>query len=174
DFARPSEPPSWQGAVALAGSALLAWLCRRNMPAVAGAIAAAVIALGFVAAQLRTQMVAAPVLARDIGPVAVRGRVVEIEPMPHGRRLLLDQVEIPGVASGATPQRVRIQSSVDHTALRPGDRIEIRTALGPPRPPDTPGAFDFQRQAFFEQIGGTGFTTSDAALVDTTSSPAEN
>src|SRR5262249_31045921 len=91
-FALPSEPPSWQGAVALAGSALLAWLCRRNMPAVAGAIAAAVIALGFVAAQLRTQMVAAPVLARDIGPVAVRGRVVEIEPMPHGRRLLLDQV----------------------------------------------------------------------------------
>jgi competence protein ComEC len=41
--------------------------------------------------------------------------------------------------------------------LRIGDRVRLRASVGPPSPPSVPGTYDFQRDAFFDRIGGVGF-----------------
>src|SRR5262245_27023941 len=79
-FALPVEPRSWQGVALLAVASMAAWFGRRTPYALFPAMAMALVALGFAAAQLRTATVAVPVLGRDLAPVTVQGRIVEIEP----------------------------------------------------------------------------------------------
>jgi competence protein ComEC len=44
--------------------------------------------------------------------------------------------------------------------LAPGDAIRLRATLSPPAVPALPGAYDFSRTAFFQGIGGVGYTLS--------------
>jgi competence protein ComEC len=41
----------------------------------------------------------------------------------------------------------------------------VRAVLNPPAPPVAPGAFDFQRQSYFQSLGAVGFAVSPARLV---------
>ncbi len=165
-FALPGEPPLWGGAAALVPAMLLTMLGRqRDLVLILGAAAVA-IAAGLTAAQLRTAFVAAPILTREIGPVAVEGRVVEVEPLPRGRRVVLDTPVIEGLAAVETPARIRIRIGGGETLVRPGDRIAVLAGLAPPSPPAAPSAFDFQRHAFFLGIGAVGFAYGQARLVE--------
>src|SRR5262249_7294044 len=78
-FGLGEEPPLWFGpALTLLG--ILAWLfCRRQQGLMALAAAITLAAIGFGAAGLRTAWVAAPILERDVGPVGITGRIIEIE-----------------------------------------------------------------------------------------------
>jgi competence protein ComEC len=163
-FAVRFEPPPWTGAAAVA-PCLAAALCARRRPALRLAVLAAVlIAAGFATAQWRTHAVAAPVLARDFGPGWVSGRVVAVEKLPEGARVLLDRPGLEGIAAAATPARVRLR-------LRRGDDadvgafIRLRAKLSPPAAPAMPGAYDFQRHAWFAGIGGVGFAFTHAAAM---------
>jgi len=162
-FALPIEPPPSVAAAALGGAATLAAVGRRAQSAVVAACAVATVALGLGAAQLRTALVAAPMLGREIGPVTVSGRVVEVQPLPDGRRLLLDRLRVGDL--GRPPQRVRIRLIGIEPVLRPGDWVELRAELMPPSAPAAPGAFDFQRHAYFQGIGAVGFAFGAARAV---------
>jgi len=157
-FGLPIEPLSWAGGAATAGGLGLAvGLRRRPVLALAATLAAAA-SLGFAAAQLRTALVEAPMLARELDPVELAGRVIEVEALPDGLRVLLDRLAIERLAPEATPARVRISIRSGGEGLRPGDRVRLLAGLAPPSPPLAPGAFDFQRHAFFDRIGGYGFS----------------
>ena len=66
------------------------WLVFRKSPGgLILALALAAPALGFTAAQVRTHVVAAPVIERELGPVQVQGRIVAAEVRPGDRRLTL-------------------------------------------------------------------------------------
>ncbi|MEA3038105.1 MAG: competence protein ComEC, partial [Sphingomonadales bacterium] len=55
------------------------------------------------------------------------------------------------------PPRLRVNIPAEKApALRPGDRVRLRAWLMPPAPAALPGAYDFSRAAWFQQIGGTG------------------
>ncbi|MEI6558966.1 MAG: ComEC/Rec2 family competence protein [Rhodospirillaceae bacterium] len=164
-FALPAEPPGWLGALVLA-AALAALMLGRERP---GLVAAALVALtaggGFAAAQLRTLTQAAPVLQRDLGIVALSGRLIITESMPDGVRLTLAEVRIERLAPEATPARVRIRLAGRFAPPPPGSLIRLKAMLHPPSPPAEPGAYDFQRQAYFEGSGGVGFAISQPELV---------
>ncbi len=156
-FGLASEPPVWLGAAGLAAAVFARVALRRWPLAATAANCVALAFLGLTAAQLRVALVSAPILAREIGKAAIEGRVCEAGLRPHGYRLYLDDVTIAGMAPEATPQRVRLRVGAGFSSDQLGQRIGVTARLGPISAPVAPGAFDFQRDVFFERIGAVGF-----------------
>ncbi|MCR4379149.1 MAG: ComEC/Rec2 family competence protein [Rhodospirillales bacterium] len=166
-FALPMEPPltaAW--AAALAFALLAALLRHRHEPGraiVAAGLCA--LALGAGLAGLRTWVVAAPMVSEEIGPVTVVGQVAEVEPLVKGLRLILENVEVQRLNPAATPERLRLTLMGAQPAFEAGDWLRLRAKLSPPPGPAAPGAFDFQRQSYFQGLGGVGFTLGKAEVV---------
>jgi competence protein ComEC len=165
-FGLASEPPIWLGAAGLTGTVAMR-LVFRHWPL--PATLATCLALGFLglaAAQLRVALVSAPFLPREIGRSAVEGRVCEADLRPNGYRLYLDDVTITDVSPEATPQRVRVTVGKRFSPDSVGERIAITAYdLGPISAPLAPGAFDFQRDIFFERIGAVGSTNAEPQVL---------
>ena len=158
-FSLPAEPPLSIGIVGVATCAAAAFLGRRTVVIFQSFLILLAILLGLVAAQLRTIGVDGVVLSHEIGPTRVLGRVIQVEPKTDGARILLGNLSITGLPPFATPDRVRVTSRFKAPqAVAPGDWITVRAVLRPPSAPVAPGAFDFQRHAFFQKIGATGYT----------------
>ncbi len=158
-FSLPVEPSLPLGVITMATCAAAAYLGRRKSGLFQPLAILFSICLGLVAAQARTIGVDDVVLTREIGPTRVVGRVIQVEPKTTGARLLLESVTIGGLEPFVTPYRVRVTARFDDAeAVSPGDWIQVRAVLRPPAAPVAPGAFDFQRHAFFKQIGATGYT----------------
>lgn len=158
-FTLGTEPAAWLGgAVAALAVALVAVTAMGRFRA-ALPLAAALLAVagGFAVAQWRTFDVAAPVLADRVGPVGVEGRVVLVEAAGKGRRLTLDRVRIDRLDPEATPASVRVRVHGGAPEIAPGAWIRTLAILSPPSAPAAPGAFDFQRQSWFRELGGIGF-----------------
>lgn len=148
---------------------VLAFLWRHGVPAllITGALLAAT--LGFAVTKLRSDMVAAPVIARQTGPVAVTGWVELVEPRPaRGQRLTIRVASIEGLTAAATPERVRVRTLVADPSLQPGDAIAVKSVLSPPAGPALPGGFDFARSAWFQGLGGVGYAREAATRVEIT------
>jgi competence protein ComEC len=156
-FLLPTEPPVWSGGIVSTFALVAIYVARRRLFLLMAAVAIAAVAIGFTAAQVRTAMMAAPLLGDEIGPVIVVGTVVAIESLPAGQRIVLDDLTIEDLLPEHTPDRVRIRISKRDVALFPGQRIELLAELAPTSPPVIPGGFDFQRAAFFRGIGAQGF-----------------
>ncbi|WP_242649020.1 ComEC/Rec2 family competence protein [Cognatiyoonia sediminum] len=109
---------------------------------------------------MRTELVRAPVLDfRYYGPI--EGRVVHIDRSASDAfRLTLDRVVLFNIAPTDTPDRVRVSVHGDqsYTAYHPGDTLMTTGHLGPPSGPAEPGGFDFQRHAWFLELGAVGYT----------------
>jgi competence protein ComEC len=156
-FGSPWEPPPWLGAAAalvlLAGFSALRHRGGLRL-LLLGSLA---VALGLAAAQLRSAVVAAPVLERSWGPAILTAEALDSEPQSRGWRLYLRPIEMPGLAPEALPDRLRVTVAGLDNPPEPGSRLTLRAALRPPSPPALPGAFDFARQAYFQGLGGVGF-----------------
>ncbi len=159
-FAIPLEPPLYMGVLTLFILLIVAWLVRENRWALIMLLAVGTMALGFSAAQLRTASLATITLQHEIGPTNVFGRVIKSEPLPKGARLTLDSLQISRLQPFKIPQRVRVRvgTGTVETLPKPGDWVRAWAVLRPPSPPATPRAFDFQRYAYFQGIGATGFS----------------
>lgn len=166
-FSLENEPPIWLGMTGLALSLLALWLGRRRIETVLSlvCIAAALLTAGFMVAQWRSAMVAAPVLEREVGPTTVEGRIVTVESRAKGPRVTLEKARIGGIGPAATPEKVRISLAGKQPQLQSGDWIWVRAKLSPPPPPAAPGAFDFQRRFYFQGIGAIGFSYGAARVV---------
>ncbi|MBI1205896.1 MAG: DUF4131 domain-containing protein [Azospirillum sp.] len=169
-FALPVEPPRSAGLAAVAVSSAASFGARRRMPALCLLLGVVAAALGFAAAQERSHWVAAPVLKRAVGPTAVTGRVVGVEALPEGARLILADPRIPRLAAEDTPARLRLRLPARFPAPLPGSEIRLRVMLRPPPPPSAPDAYDFQRAAWFESIGAVGWAVG--APVELTPPPS--
>lgn len=164
-FALTAEPPPWLGGAVFAAAVAAAWLGRRRLAVLALACALMSVAAGFAAAQLRTHWVAAPLLMREAGPAPVTGRVVAVERLADGARVVLTGLSVPRLAARATPERVRIRLIARHGLPPVGAVIRITAVLHPPQGPGEPGAFDFQRHAFFAGLGAVGYALSAPEVV---------
>lgn len=158
-FALDHEPPVWAGAALLGGALLLAVIIQVRWPGwgLPAWILLVALPLGFAAAQLRTALVAAPLLQTGVGPVGVLGRVVQIDRLETGMRLYLADIRVAGLDPADTPRLARI--SVRDMGVVPviGERVRMFARLGPASPPVEPGAFDFRRHLYFQGVGATGF-----------------
>ena len=156
-YALPWEPDlTLAGGLLAAGVVLLA-AAWRWWPAALVATGLALVALGFAVATWRTDRVAAPVLQkRVVGEVS--GRVTMVDTRDSGaERVTLDRVAIAGLAPEATPRKIRVTLRAADDAVAIGARIAVRANISPPPEPVMPGAYDFARSAWYQQIGAVGF-----------------
>jgi competence protein ComEC len=163
-FDLPSEP---HGAIAIGlfvVSIGLFFMLRRWALGRIAAIGLVALAAGFAAAQLRTTLVASPVLNQKLDSVRLEGRVRDVEFLPNGRRLRLGEVIIPGLSE--PPGEIRLRLVSLEPPLVPGDWVRLKATLGPPSRPVAPGAYDFRRDLFFDRIGAIGFYFGRARLID--------
>jgi len=170
------EPPIWLGSVWAGMSFALAYVSRRRTGLVLLFLAIAIVGCGMAAGQIRSAYVAGPVLKDKIGPVEVRGRLVESGIGSVRQRYILADLTIAGVAAIDSPKRVRITVHVPPRSAEngvpsarrpvPGDYIRLRASLRPPSGPVTPGAWDFGRQSWFQGVGAVGFSYGAAQVLE--------
>ncbi|WP_086466742.1 ComEC/Rec2 family competence protein [Oceanibaculum nanhaiense] len=160
-FLLKAEPPLWIGWAGLCGAFLLGLLLYRSLNGRLLALLLCAFALGFAAAQYRSQTVGTLFLERQIGPVSVEGQLVRIEQRPGDVRLTLEHPRIGRLPDEHTPRRVRAVVRGDMPDVSHGDLVRLRAVLRPPPGPSAPGGFDFQRHAYFEGIGGVGYAVGD-------------
>jgi len=169
-FSLRSEPWGALGlTVAIPLAAVSLW-ARRSRHAMAPGILLVALPLclaasGFAAAQLETWRAVAPVLERRIGPVALEGRIVDVEALTEGLRVTLAAPRIDRLDPARTPARVRVRLKADSAVPHVGDRLQLSAILMPPPAPALPGGFDFQRQAFYQRLGAVGFAVGSATIL---------
>ena len=161
-FTAHNQPPAWLFPVVLGGVLLCAVPLKRRFRIVL--VGAAVFFAGAVTAQLRVASLDHPVLIRETGPVDLRGQVIR-HTLRDGRgqrielrRVSYDSMMEDSIADIRPPDRIRLTWRGAPVALRPGQWVQIRAKLMPPRPPATPLDFDYGRYLWFQKIGATGFT----------------
>ncbi|WP_173012546.1 ComEC/Rec2 family competence protein [Niveispirillum sp. SYP-B3756] len=156
-FALPLEPPLWLAGV-LAAATLIISLAMMPRWIVGGRLVALVLlvpALGILAGTVRTQMMAAPMLAATYGPTVITGRVVALQKQEHNQRLHLADPWIAGVPSTDMPQRISVLLRPDDLLPPLGEKLRIWGRASGPGGPIEPGAFDFRRFSYFQGIGGS-------------------
>lgn len=166
-FALPWEPGAADWAACAAALVLaLIWAGFAGPRWRPLALALALALGGAIAAGLRSQLVAAPVLDhRYYGPVT--GRVLALDrALSDYPRITLDRVHLSRLPAAATPERVRItlRSPIPGHQAEPGEVVMITAHLSPPEGPAEPGGFDFRRMAWFDRLGATGYATSPLML----------
>jgi len=166
-FALTIEPPVWLApAIALAASS--AALSARRWPAWRGAAWCLMIgAAGFALVAETARERAAPMLDRRLGPVAVTGRVIDIDTMERGWRIIVAPDPLPGLDTARQPHRLRIHITAASDLLSPGDRVSFKAMLYPVPGQTLPGAHDLQRELYFAEIGGVGYSYGGAHRIAT-------
>jgi competence protein ComEC len=161
-FSLKFEPTAAHFTVLVAAAVVLLLVMRRLGEAFAPlAMAVVAVICGFLLAAHRAHDVSGPVLGwRYYGPI--EGRVVNLDRSgSDALRITLDRVVLEDVLPERTPKRVRISLHGDQShsiSPAPGMRVMTTGHLSPPGGPVEPGGFDFQRHAWFAQLGAVGYT----------------
>jgi len=153
----------WIAFLLLAGA--LALLPQALMPGTRTARALSLFALfamvGCADIWWEAERVAAPRLERERAAIFIANvEQVQAVAASDAMRLLVAPVGAPDL-----PPHLRVNVPVDKAPkLAPGARVRLRAWLMPPAPAAVPGAYDFSRAAYFQQIGGTGRALDIAVL----------
>src|SRR5579883_797736 len=168
-FELPVEPALWLGpAIAAAGGVAVA-LAPGGSKARALCIGVVAAAFGFGLATWRTADLAAPTLSRPLFSINVEGRIADIQRLPEGVRVVLENVRLKGnhvPPPEMMPARVRVSLGKGAPKIGVGDRLLVLANLSQPAGPAAPGAFDFQRVAWYQQLGAVGYALAPAAIID--------
>ena len=168
-FELPIEPALWLGPTLAVAAGVLVPLTPAGSLARALAIGLVATAIGFGLVAWRTASLAAPTLSRPLFNVNVEGRIADIQRLPEGVRVVLEAVRLKGNGvppAETTPERLRVSLSRGAPALHVGDRLLVLANLSPPAGPALPGAFDFQRVAWYLQIGAVGYALAPATVIE--------
>ena len=140
----------------------LAALLARRWPLAAWAAAmAGAVALGFAVSLWHTARLPPP-LDLPAKAVFVEGIVEDVDALPEGVRVTLTEARL-GPDEPVLPRKLRIRLRARDTLQpMPGDRLKVRALVREPAMPAYPGAWDFQRTAFFQGLGGSGFAIGPA------------
>jgi competence protein ComEC len=161
-FALTAEPPLWLGPAIATAAGLAAWLLRRHPPWRSAALCLAVAAAGLALITETARERAAPMLDHRLGPVAMTGRVIDIDTLDRGWRVIIAPDALTGLDASQQPRRLRIHISAASDLLSPGDRVSLKAMLYPVPGQALPGAHDLQRELFFAEIGGVGYSFGGA------------
>jgi competence protein ComEC len=122
-------------------------------------------AIGFNAAKLKTEFIDAPVLTERLGPRIITGTIQSIEYKEKGLRVLLKELSIENFKQSKTPKYIRIFVRKKDKIFKNGDVLKFKAILRTPPPPVAPHAYDFQRAAYFKQIGSLGYSISPIEII---------
>lgn len=175
-FGLKFEPPIWLGLIGAVITLILStvsWKFQTDQLASKAVIIIsliiAIIAAGFLTAQVRSHMVYTPMLLKKMSPVGLDGMIESLEPLGQneGSRVILTDLEIERLSADQTPRKIRVKIRKDE-GLRTGQRIKILAGLNPASGPVATGAFDFQRMAYFKGIGAVGFSYTTPEILEDT------
>lgn len=142
----------------LALAVLLLW--RFPLAAWATGMAGAA-ALGFALAAWHTARLPPP-LDLPSKAVMLEGVVEDVDALPEGVRVTFASARL-GPGESILPRQIRIRLRAnDPLQPMPGDHLRVRALVREPAMPAHPGAWDFQRTAFFQGLGGSGFALGGA------------
>lgn len=161
-FALTVEPPLWLGAAIAIPASLGAWFLRRHPAWRSAMLCVAVAAAGLALITLTARERDAPMLQRRLGPVTFAGRVIDIDTLDRGWRIIVTPDALPGIDAGQQPRRLRIHIAAASDLLSPGDRVSLKAMLYPVPGQPLPGAHDLQRDLYFAEIGGVGYSLGAA------------
>ncbi len=151
-----ADPPAWLPWAALAPLPVALVLARRWLLAGFAAGLAAAAGLGFALAAWHVAR-APPMPDFPRTALVVTGTVAELDPLPNGARITLRGARwTEAMAPLDRDVRVRLQPR-DAARPLPGEVVRVRALLRAPSAPAHPGGWDFQRAAFFDGLGGSGF-----------------
>ncbi|HWU25372.1 MAG TPA: ComEC/Rec2 family competence protein [Rhizomicrobium sp.] len=174
-FALPFEP-SLAVASGLGGAGVLLGLAAIVSPELgvkAFLAALAAFLIGFAAAKLREETIAAPVIVHRLGPVEMAGRVEFAQAHGEAVRAVIAPDFLAHHYDLALPAHVRVTFRKDRGALVPGSEIAFKAVLLPPPAPAAPGDYDFGRAAFFEGLGAVGYAYGEPQLIAPAPSPPD-
>jgi competence protein ComEC len=159
-FAMPTDPPSWVAIALVLTFAICSYLGQKLRVLF---ISLMVISIGFVLIQQRANHLATPMLHEPLPkPIKLIGRVMAIEQQENSMRLTLDDIQVLQL------KKVRVVargSLIPRETFYPGQFIQVRAMLMPPRRPVMAGAYDFRRKAYFDGIGAVGYVVAQPKLV---------
>lgn len=171
-FSLPEEPGTdalWLSLPVLLGAVL----ATRRRPLTGWAVGLLGMALlGFGVAAWQAQRMP-QVLDLPSKAVFAEGSVEAVDTLAGGVRVTLARPRL--AADGpelARSLRIRLRPK-DPLVPLPGERLRVRALVRPPSMPAYPGGWDFQRAAFFQGLGGSGFAIGEAErLGEATEPPA--
>ncbi len=161
-FALDVEPPAWLGLAGTIAAVGLAFAARRHPPLCEAAMALVAFGVGLALIQETAWERGSPMLQRRLGPVVVTGRIIDIDSMDRGWRLIIAPDPVRGLDAGEQPHSLRLHIPLNGDGLGPGDRVTLKAMLYPVPGQTLPGGHDLQREAYFARIGGVGYTYGDA------------
>jgi competence protein ComEC len=156
------EPPLWPGIAAAVAGAAAAWALRIYPAWREVMLAFTALAAGFALMRETAWERNTPMLQRHLGPIAVTGRVVDIDLMEKGWRIIIEADPLPRLDIADQPRRLRLHIPPSSDELNPGDRVSLKAMLYPVPAQILPGGRDFQRELYFAGIGGVGYTFGGA------------
>jgi competence protein ComEC len=165
-FSLTFEPPLWFGCSATVAAGIAALALHRRPLWCEAALAVTLFCAGFALIGETTWQRQAPMLQRRLGPVTVAGRVLDIDSLDRGWRIIIAPDPLPGLEPSEQPARLRIHIAPTSDLLAPGDRVNMRAVLYPVPGQILPGSHDMQREAYFARIGGVGYTYGPAHRAD--------
>jgi competence protein ComEC len=133
--------------------------------------AALALAAGFANAKLHTEMARAPVLAKEMRGVTVKGFVALYERRDKAKaRITLRVISLGELPPIETPHRVRVTLSAANATVESGEAVSLRATLRPPPEPISPNGFDFGRKAWFDRRRATGYAIGKSCRLRTQAS----
>ncbi|VAV96209.1 DNA internalization-related competence protein ComEC/Rec2 [hydrothermal vent metagenome] len=168
-FAPLKEPVIWLPPVALV-FALIAFIWTHKVhPSAIRALFlwAMVLAflIGMCVAEIRSYRKAAPVMPMGSKSWVVTGKLHRVDrERGHRARYLVRVNKIEGLEETNLPKFVRVGGLRGDAEI--GSLVKFRATLEPPKPAILPGGFSFSRNAWFKQIGGTGFTWGHLKVIE--------
>ena len=157
--------PSWVSLVSCLLILIALRLTFSNARALAVILNAATLtAVGAVAGKVETARHQQIMLGEALS-TTVEGVVRYAERSSSGLRLEMDVVSTKDPVLKFAPTGARVSVRGKQEQIRAGDYISARMHLTPPSGPVRPGGYDFAMQAWFDDIGATGYVTG-TVMVD--------
>lgn len=123
-------------------------------------------AFGFSWIQWRTERLAAPILEHRTAVVEVVAQVDDIDRLPRSVRLVLRVLDVQAKQQQEWPKKIRIQFRNLEDVPRKGDVIRARVVMNVLPSPIVPDGYDFQRAAYYQQIGAVGYAVGDVEILE--------
>ncbi|MCA3325382.1 MAG: ComEC/Rec2 family competence protein [Roseomonas sp.] len=144
---------------------ILAVIVARRLPFCGWLYAlAAAASFGFAVVLWHAQR-APPPISPPSRALVIEGIVQNVEALPQGLRVTLANARLgPEAPILERSLRLRLRSD-DPARPAPGDLLRVRALIRPPAAPAYPGAWDFQRTAYFNGQGGVGFAIGAAEVI---------
>ena len=170
-FSLPAEPSLGAILILVVAAVSATFALRRRIGWFRFWLAIAVLGGGVAVMKVRTEIIAAPILAESyVGDLT--GWVEDSERFgPNERRLVVRVVSLEDIAPEETPFRVRISVRGQFDDVAVGAAVAGLVSLRLPPAPVMPGGYDFGRELFYRQIGASGFSYAPPDLIDSGSPP---